>query len=193
MAKENIKMIYKKDYNKYMKIFSEHLCDIDNYAYYKDLYKGIYDTYGEKIKNEELDVDVEIVRLKSKLGKFDTLTKNLNISLIFMGMSFFLNCLVLSYSQGDYSNNQKSIFSIILGATGLLAIILAVHKGMKRNEGYILDLSLQVIEDIEKEMKEDKSKNDLVLNEVAATLDTEDKLDIVLQNTKQIKEFLGIK
>ncbi|MEY8001709.1 hypothetical protein AB8U03_16180 [Clostridium sp. Mt-5] len=85
------KRIYKHEYNRYSKIFDRYMNDSDDYDYYKDLYSKIYNSYKEKIKDEKIDINVEITRLKSSCGKLDTLSKNMNVNLILVALTSFFN------------------------------------------------------------------------------------------------------
>lgn len=151
------KRIYKHEYNRYSKIFNEYMNDSDNYDYYKDLYDKIYNSYKEKIKLKEVDINVEILRLKSNCGKLDTLSKNINVNLILIALTFFINSITLAISISGINNNYKSICIGVAGMLFLAFIILSVFSDMKKNKGFLCDFALQVIKDIQiEENKKDK-------------------------------------
>lgn len=143
------KRIYKHEYNRYSKIFDRYINDLDDYDYYKDLYSKIYNSYKEKIKDGKIDINVEITRLKSSCGKLDTLSKNINVNLILIALTFFINSITLAISISSIDNNYKSIAIGIEGMLFLIFIILSIFSDMKKNKGFLCDFALQVIKDIQ--------------------------------------------
>lgn len=148
-------------------IFQKYIEDEENYKHYEDLYKEIRETYEDKIKKKQIDINVERVRLKTHTGKYNTFIKSFHGNIIILAMSTLINSIIVGYSVSDYSSISK--FLIIFGCGILFCsfLIFTIYKTVNNDDGFVKDLCLQVLDDIEKELMLNNST--IASEEAAAT------------------------
>ncbi len=168
---------------------------------YKDIFKLvelIRKEYIEKIKNDKLDIIAEQIRLEHSIGRYSTpfingstslfiaITVSIT-SLFFQSLGVFNNIDIKGLPT--YISEPLSLLLKIITFTLLISYTVKLlddnFSRKNRNTSVINNVRLKVLKECIKDTKN--------IDEVAVTLDSEDELYIVLENTKQIKEFLGIK
>ncbi|ERI91028.1 hypothetical protein HMPREF1982_03393 [Clostridiales bacterium oral taxon 876 str. F0540] len=168
---------HKKNMSNYLKIIDESLNDSDEYNYYNLLYNSIKERYLEKIKNQELDIKVEKIRLKSKSGGYSGSVTSFSVNLIILALTIFMTGFIQAYSVSDY----KYKFAVIIAISIAFYIIIlnVISKDALKRKDYISAICLDVLDNIEHEMKY-VANSQIANDEVAATIETD-------ESSKQVK------
>lgn len=207
-------MLFKKNqfdarkYKEYLNIYLVNMHDNNiEKKNHDDLHKiieRIKKDYENNINNNELDIMTEKIRLKHIVGKYNTSVLS-NVASFYIAISsglfalfmqsmdiFNINIYFLSKTGSDLINMvlKVGIFLLLLWFIGKNLIDTEKEKGNKIS--ILNSIRLEVIIQIEKEYQEKKLKNNLVSEESPVTLDNENKLDKILENTEEIKKFFGI-
>ena len=149
----------KKDFNyveAYSNFYKDYLDDStneDNKHFY-EFYNKIKIDYINKIEIGDLCICEEIARLKKKKGDFDNGTRNNNLNFIVGILTALLNGIVVAYStlQSEYK------FAIIIFITIFFFAYSFFNLWKDKTNSWIHGLCLQVLEDIEQEIKEQQEK-----------------------------------
>lgn len=134
--KENI-----KNFNKYGEDTIEH-------RDYNLLYDEVYNYYINKDKNF---IKIEKVRLQAKIGKYNSDSKNVTLSLAGVAIGFLISGFVTIFGCfiPDYFNGRKVLITLL--AIYIIIISFLVYIIKKDKNTIIFGIALQVLDDIEKE------------------------------------------
>lgn len=152
------------------------------------LYKEIKNHYEKKIELNEININAERIRIERDLGKYSA-----NYANIMMNLSIGLisGLFVLFFDKTDIFDAFKltSVPAIIaepliilLKVVTFLIILYVILKStndksvrINKNTSIIYNISLKVLDDIEKEINESQFRNSSSIDEVAST--TEDAVN----------------
>lgn len=171
------------DSKKYLKEFDKHLSKKDERKYYNDMYDYVRKLYEDEISKDKNFIYHERVRLQAKTGKYSVMMKNVNTNLIILGLGFFANTITLAFSVSNYKSEAKFYIIFAIGFIAYSMILAGVYKNYEENSTFIFDLALQVLDDIEKRPKINNEST--VIDEVAATIDTEEQSKPVKPSSQQ--------
>lgn len=154
----------------------------NDYEEIKKTYNYIKLSYLEKIERNELDLPIEIIRLKRKLGKFQNHKVKTNVNLYVSISTVFITLLLETTVNGD--GNTGMIIRILAICIGFVSLTFSLIKDADKDgiESLVDSISFEVLIDIEKELEdkkkldeiqvEDKNTNYEVLKEIAITTST---------------------
>lgn len=156
---------------------SESIEDIENHLESKDLYNEIYKFYENR---QDLDRNIEKITLKRKIGHYRGAGSNVNYQLMVVALTILFNSFV-QLAGGAFQ--LQFGFASGIGCF-IISMIMFVYiandniKSKSSEKDFIYYISLQVLDDIEKEMSESKNNIVTAQNEVAATIDKEASKEI---------------
>lgn len=163
---------YDKYYRKYDEIFKEHIGDRQNYTYYNKLYGEIRFEYKRLIKEGSMNINVERSRLESKIGKSSENSLSISSGFIIFAISIFASGVIQAISLSNYEN--KATFILVITITFYISTLAFVttNFGKKNEKDFVFNICLRVLEDIEKQVEQEKFmeiESRKALEEVAAT------------------------
>jgi uncharacterized membrane protein len=189
-----------KDYNKsYKEIFEERINNEENYKKFQKIYNHIKQDYRNKIRNKDFCIEIEKARLERNINRSKIKSVPNYISFALLATTVLVDGMITAYTQhkGIIDNYVliivvTIIFTIVIGIAGF-----SVTKGFvgEDKEVIVSKLCLRILDDddIKKEIEKNKLENNIISDKTAYILDKQDKLDNILKDIQQIKEFLGIK
>lgn len=158
-----------------MEIFN---CFINNNGLEKnkeieELYKKIKDEYQSKINDKLIDIKAEKIRLDNIIGKYYGINENLYISIT---LSIIASVIVTIYFKGllqyiislfpkQYELYLNFAFTIVVIMIVGIYSSIGLLISLKRRTVY--NISLKVIEDIEKEKESNKNKRNIKVRKIA--------------------------
>ncbi|MBC2579978.1 hypothetical protein [Clostridium sp. DJ247] len=165
----------------YKRVVSEFLKDKnynkEQYKNIRKIYKDITEYYDNRIKEDkDFDVKIEKLRLERNFGKQVGIATNYNIA-FYIAILCPLVVLILQESLDNFKSSYKFIGIIGIVIMIFVLVFMFMRESDKVNPRELMILiSLKVLEDME---KQNQSKNNLPIDEVAATIDDNIEKDIV--------------
>jgi hypothetical protein len=98
------------------------------------------------------------------------MVKSFNSNIIILGISTLINSIIVAYSVSDYSAVSKVFIIFGCGVIFYSFLLLTIYRSLKKDDGFIKDLCLQVLDDIEKEKNVSISNLNIAKEEVASTI-----------------------
>ncbi|MCB2292165.1 hypothetical protein LGK95_01265 [Clostridium algoriphilum] len=140
----------------YQKIFNETKEDQSRIVN-KRLYKELYDFY-KKYKN--LDINIEKITLKKKIGHYKGQGTNLNLQLMVIALTILINSVIQIAGVTFHTvlGVTSGIWCFIISMIMFAFIVTDSVKSKSKEKNFIYCISLQVLEDIEKERNEERKR-----------------------------------
>ena len=181
----------KKKYNRsYKEVFQDHINNKEEYIITKDLYTYIKVEYVDRIKNDNMCIEIEKARLDREInqGKIKSLPNY--ISYMLLSMTVLASGFITAFTQ--YTGKSYNRYILIVGFT-IIFVAIILSTGLSTSKEFILDdkkvivfkLSLRVLNDIEEEIAEELSK----AKEKADKLEKQQKIEQYFSRGKFINNF----
>lgn len=154
----------------------------------KCIHHEIKEYYKEQVSTKKIDIKIEKIRLEKLTGKYNSELVKYNISFYIALMCAIFPLYFQELFRTTKFNNPVIILFILCSIIFVLIYFFSKESDKDKPKSLMLNLSLKVLEELEEELKE---TDDGVVDEVAITQDN--KLDLILKNTEDIKRFLSIK
>lgn len=173
----------------------------EDYTSFKLLRKNIREKYDCLLEEKLIDdINIEISRVKNCKNVIESNINNYNLSVYSIVIALIIGFLSIVGNFVNQDDNMKNVVMLIT-IFAILFYILLTYRILKEivikhKKSVIYDLALQVLEDIEKELKQNKAKNNSACEEVAAATTDDDidvKINTIAEDIKSIKRYIGIK
>ncbi|MBM7869254.1 hypothetical protein JOC70_000723 [Clostridium pascui] len=167
-SKNNIENYYEKLKNEFTSYTNE--VSLKEYNDIEKIYNDIREYYKEKIKNKEINLSVEKIRLERSLGKHSGAGFSYSIAFIIaIAGGIFSSIIQQIIKIVEMENNFKTsgiVISIFVLLGVYLYAIFALGKDLNKYKprDVMLNISLKVIEELEKEMNENKAIQEKEVN-----------------------------
>lgn len=177
--------------NKYYKsIISEFLKDKnysnDQYESISKIYMDIRDYYCNKLKEDSnFNIKVEKLRLERNFGKHTSGLTNFNIA-FYIAFGSALIIILLQELIKTFTSNYKYAGVIGIAIIMISFVLMFIRESNKTNPKEVMILiSLNVLEDIEKEINENKAREEKKVNREKAIEEFKQHIDgnNVMKNT----------
>lgn len=164
------------DYVKILAEFNSDMCNIktaNQYYNIKKSYRYIKTYYENKIKNKDFDINIEKFRVERNLGiqPNKMLSFSIDYYVAFIGIIFYFIFQSLIVYFDKYSKEIGMVIASLLAILYLIARTIGKDIIRDKPRNLMLNISLRVLEDLEKEITEVKFNkiNQITQDEVAVT------------------------
>jgi hypothetical protein len=157
---------YSKDWH--VSIFKNYIVESNLRETYSDLYDEIYKYYKPKIEKQEIDITKERIFLEAKAGKYKGFASNFNMQLVIVLFTMLLTSF-MQFTGSTVLNKYSGVVGFMISSLMFLYIFRDIFKENSNEKEVICNISLKVLEQIEKETIS-INKKVTIKDEVAATV-----------------------